>query len=138
MTGPDPLLDRRALGQRAQPDPDLVARFAARTFSATSADGSLSATVTGAGEITAVQVASGALRASGAERFGAAVVAAVNAALDAQETARAETFGLPGGRPREQADAFLRRMDELAGRLGALHGRVSEQLAAVRDLRGTF
>ncbi len=101
-------------------DPEQVAALAEREFTATDPDGSVTATVSGAGELLRLDVSVTATRGARRAELGPRVVQTVNAALDQAVAARRALLSGDGdaqARPSDITHAFDRRMDALLARL---------------------
>ncbi|MEV0130606.1 YbaB/EbfC family nucleoid-associated protein [Dactylosporangium sp. NPDC050688] len=110
------LPDRMAQAQ------DRAGEFATRHFTGEAADQSVAATVDGAGRLTEVLVSAAATRRLDNFTLGERAAEAVNAALDALDTARAALLSTDGDEPDLQGaeELFAYRMDQLQLRLDAI------------------
>jgi DNA-binding protein YbaB len=116
----------------AVPDPDLVERLAAEEGTGRSAGGEVTVVATGAGEITAVRVNAGAMRAGDNIRLGEQVTVAATAALEAARRPQrtlAATVGrddaYAGEQLRAKAGVFHSRMDSLLAELDQMQSRIN-------------
>lgn len=112
-------------GSGRSPAAAAHAEAAARMFTATSTDGTVTATVSGSATVVSIELPQDTPREDGQARLGAAIAEAVNAALAAAEQAAREQLAAKARSPapdpwsagKAALDALASRMDLLLGQL---------------------